>query len=66
MRRHTDVRAARRRGIDEHSRSGREDVTHTPELLAALGLRRLTIGGEVTLLRDVPAYATGCKVIELD
>ena len=47
--------------------SGQADVVHDPELLAALGLRGLTIGGEVTLLRDgSPAYTTGCRIVELD
>jgi hypothetical protein len=47
--------------------NGRADAVHAPELLAALGLRGLTIGGDVTLLRPgAPAYATGCKVIQLD
>jgi hypothetical protein len=49
------------------SGNGRADVVHGPELLAALGLRGLTIGGDISLLRDgSPAYATGCKVVELD
>ena len=47
--------------------NGRADVTHPPELLEALGLRNVTIGGEVTLLRNSSvAYTTGCEVVELD
>lgn len=47
--------------------NGRADVTHAPELLEALGLRNVTIGGEVTLLRNNSvAYTTGCEVVELD
>jgi hypothetical protein len=47
--------------------NGRADVVHTPEDLEALGIRGLTIGGEVTFLRGgSPAYATGCRVVELD
>jgi hypothetical protein len=47
--------------------NGHADVVHDPELLAALGLRGLTIGGEVTLLRDGSAsYTTGCRAVELD
>jgi hypothetical protein len=49
------------------SGNGRADVVHDPELLAALGIRGLTIGGEVTLLRaGSPAYSTGCRPVELD
>jgi hypothetical protein len=47
--------------------NGEADVVFAPELLDALGLRGLTIGGNITLLRDgSPAYTTGCKLIELD
>jgi hypothetical protein len=49
------------------SGNGQADAAFDPELLAALGLRGLTIGGKVTLLRDgSPAYTTGCQVIQLD
>jgi hypothetical protein len=47
--------------------NGEADVVFTPELLDALGLRGLTIGGNITLLRDgSPAYTTGRRAIELD
>jgi hypothetical protein len=47
--------------------NGHADVVHAPELLAALGIRGLTIGGVVTLFRQgTPDYTTGCKVIQLD
>ena len=47
--------------------NGRADAVFDPGLLAALGLRGLTIGGNVTLLRaGTPAYTNGCNVIELD
>jgi hypothetical protein len=47
--------------------NGHAYVVHDPELLAALGLRGLTIGGDVTLFREgAPAYTTGCRVIHLD
>jgi hypothetical protein len=49
------------------SGNGHAEAVHDPELLAALGLRGLTIGGMVTLSRQgSPAYATGCEVIQLD
>jgi hypothetical protein len=49
------------------SGSGEADVVFAPELLDALGLRGLAIGGNVTLFHDrSPAYATGCQVIQLD
>jgi hypothetical protein len=49
------------------SGNGRADVAFGPEPIAALGLRGLTIGGDITLLRDgSPAYATGCRVVRLD
>jgi hypothetical protein len=49
------------------SGNGNADVVHDPELLAALGLRGLTIGGNVTLFHEgSPAYTTGCQVIQLD
>lgn len=49
------------------SGNGQADAVHGPELISALGLRGLTIGGDITLLRDgSPAYATGCKVVALD
>ncbi len=47
--------------------NGRAGVVHTPEQLDALGIRGLTIGGEVTFLRGGSlAYATGCQVVDLD
>jgi hypothetical protein len=49
------------------SGNGEADVVFAPELLDALGLRRLAIGGNVTLLHDgSPAYTTGCRTIQLD
>ena len=53
--------------VTNESGNGHADVVHDPELLAALGLRALTIGGEVVLLRDgTPAFATGCQIVQLD
>ena len=53
--------------VTNPSGNGEEDVVFAPELLDALGLRGLTIGGTVTLLRaGSPAYTTGCRAIELD
>ena len=47
--------------------NGRAEVVHTPEDLAGLGIRGLTIGGEVTFLRGGSlAYTAGCRVVELD
>lgn len=47
--------------------NGSADVVHTPEQLDALGIRGLTIGGEVTFVRGGSlAYATGCRVVDLD
>ena len=47
--------------------NGGADAVFAPELLDALGIRGLTIGGNVTLLREgSPAYSTGCQVIQLD
>ena len=47
--------------------NGRADVVHTPEQLDELGIRGLTIGGEVTFRRGGSlAYTTGCHVVELD
>ena len=49
------------------SGNGEADVVFAPELLDALGLRGLAIGGKVTLLHEgSPAYTTGCRVIQLD
>jgi hypothetical protein len=49
------------------SGNGRADVVFAPEQLDALGLRGLAIGGNVTLFDDgSPAYATGCRMIQLD
>ena len=53
--------------VTNSSGNGHASVVHTPEQLAALGVRGLTIGGQVTILRDgTPSYTTGCRVIELD
>jgi hypothetical protein len=53
--------------VTNSSGNGNADVVLDPELVAALGLRGLTIGGNVTLFHDgSPAYTTGCKVIQLD
>jgi hypothetical protein len=53
--------------VTNTSGNGRASAVHTPEDLALLGIRGLTIGGVVTLSRDgTPAYTTGCRVIELD
>lgn len=47
--------------------NGEADAVFTPELLDALGIRGLTIGGNVTLYREgLPAYSTGCNEVELD
>lgn len=47
--------------------NGHADVVFDPAQLAALGLRGLTIGGNVTLFREgSAAYTTGCEVIQLD
>jgi hypothetical protein len=49
------------------SGNGKAAAVFGPELLTALGLRDLTIGGVVTLFREgSPAYTTGCRVIQLD
>jgi hypothetical protein len=53
--------------VTNASGSGNASVGFTPEMLEALGLRGLTIGGQVTLLwRQSTAYTTGCKAIQLD
>ena len=53
--------------VTNGSGNGQADVVFAPELLDALGLRGLAIGGNVTLLHDgSPAYTTGCRVIQLD
>ena len=53
--------------VTNTSGNGHASVVFTPEMVAALGIRGLTIGGQVTLLRDsTPAYTTGCRVIQLD
>jgi len=47
--------------------NGEADVVFAPELLDALGLRGLTIGGNVTLYRGgAPTYTTECRPIQLD
>jgi hypothetical protein len=49
------------------SGNGEADAVFDPELVAALGLRGLTIGGNVTLVREgSPAYTIGCQVIQHD
>jgi hypothetical protein len=49
------------------SGNGEADVVFAPELLDALGLRGLAIGGNVTLFHDgSPVYTTGCRTIQLD
>jgi hypothetical protein len=49
------------------SGNGEADVVFAPDLLDALGLRGLAIGGNVTVFRGgSPAYTTGCQVIQLD
>lgn len=53
--------------VTNESGNGLADAVHAPELLAALGLRGVTIGGEVTFLHaGSPAYTTGCRVVQLD
>jgi hypothetical protein len=53
--------------VTNASGNGQADVALDPEVVAALGLRGLTIGGNVTLVREgSPAYTTGCKLIQLD
>jgi len=53
--------------VTNASGNGEAEAVLDPELVAALGLRGLTIGGGVTLVRaGSPAYATGCRVIQLD
>lgn len=49
------------------SGNGQGGASFDPELLAALGLRGLTVGGNVSLFREgAPAYTTGCRAIQLD
>jgi hypothetical protein len=49
------------------SGNGEADVMLAPELLDALGLRGLAIGGSVTRFHaGSPAYTTGCRTIQLD
>ena len=53
--------------VTNASGNGHADVVFDPEQIAALGLRGLLIGGDVTVFDDgSPAYSTGCKVIQLD
>lgn len=53
--------------VTNPSGNGVSEAVFDPELVAALGLRGLTIGGKVTLLRKgSPAYATGCRVVQHD
>ena len=53
--------------VTNASGNGEADAVFDPALVAALGLRDLTIGGEVTLLREgSPAYTTGCQVVQHD
>jgi hypothetical protein len=47
--------------------NGHADVVQSPAMLEALGIRGLTIGGKVTLLREgLPVYTIGCRVVRLD
>ena len=49
------------------SGNGEADAVFAPELLDALGIRGLTIGGNVTLFHEgSPAFTNGCQVIQLD
>lgn len=53
--------------VTNASGNGEADAVFDPELVAALGLRDLTIGGNVTLVREgSPAYTIGCQVIQHD
>ncbi len=53
--------------VTNASGNGEADAVFDPALVAGLGLRDLTIGGEVTLLREgSPAYTTGCQVVQHD
>jgi hypothetical protein len=53
--------------VTNASGNGEADAVFDPELVAALGLRNLTIGGNVTLVREgSPAYTIGCQVIQHD
>lgn len=53
--------------VTNGSGNGQADVVFAPELLDALGLRGLAIGGNVTLFQEgSPAYTTGCRTIQLD
>ena len=53
--------------VTNESGTGQADAVFDPELVAALGLRDLTIGGNVTLLREgSPAYTIGCQVVQHD
>lgn len=53
--------------VTNASGNGEADAVFDTELVAALRLRGLTIGGKVTLLREgSPAYATGCRVVQHD
>ena len=53
--------------VTNASGNGKADAVVDPELVAALGLRGLTIGGKVTLVREgSPAYTTGCHIVRHD
>lgn len=53
--------------VTNESGNGHADVVFDPEMVAALGIRGLTIGGNITLFRNgSPAYTTGCQVTQLD
>jgi len=53
--------------VTNASGNGEADAVFDPELVATLGLRGLTIGGNVTLVREgSPAYTIGCQVIQHD
>ena len=53
--------------VTNASGNGEAGAVFDPELVAALGLRGLTIGANVTLVREEsPAYTTGCQVVQQD
>lgn len=53
--------------VTNASGNGEADAVFDPEVVSALGLRGLTIGGRVTLVREgAPAYATGCHLVQHD
>ena len=53
--------------VTNESGNGHAEAVFDPEVVAALGLRGLTIGGNVTLFHEgSPAYTIGCQVVEFD